>query len=107
MRFTVRVRFERGRELDRNAYANARVVTGDLRIEWVHETRRHRWLRVATVCDDSPGMALRVKLLPVLYSPEIVGMIGNGFSLSGIERIGDIEYAQVWIVTSTDPIGDE
>lgn len=99
MRFTVRVRFHRGRELDRNAYANGPVVTGDLRIEWVHDAGRHRWFRFAQVCDDSPGMAIRKRLLPELYSAELVGMTGDGFSLGGIERIEDTEYAQVWIVT--------
>ena len=99
MRFTVRVRFHRGRELDRNAYANGPVVTGDLRIEWLHDARRRRWFRIAHVCDDSPGMAIRKRLLPVLYGAEVVGMTSDGFSLGGTERIEDAEYAQVWIVT--------
>lgn len=97
MRFAVVPIFVRGRMLDRKALPNVTPCIGELRLEFLMDYQRGRHLQFASLRED--GMGLSQEILPNLHNPQIVGMSPLAFSLTGFERIGEIDYAQSWLVT--------
>ena len=88
--------YERGRLIDDRRVANQRAVVGDLRVEWVHDPRRLRVVRYASLREIGPG-GMKAKLLPNLLEPELMGMIDSVFTLSGFELVTGVEYRQSWL----------
>jgi hypothetical protein len=98
MRFDVKLVCAWGRPLPRRDVVNQAPCSGDLRVEYLHDAVRLRYLRVARLVDvPSP---LR-ELLPTLYDVTLVAMNPCAFTLSGFERLEGADYGQSWLVTPT------
>jgi hypothetical protein len=96
MRFSVVPMRHRGRPVDRHELANCVPVIGDLRVEEVRDESLGRYVRMARVLDMAQSKA--PDLLPTLRDPVLIAMSPLAFTLSGLERVGDQDYAQSWLV---------
>jgi len=96
MQFSVVPMRHRGRSVDHHTLANRAPVVGDLRIEEVRDEVLGRYVRTARVLDPTHPKA--PDLLPTLRDPVMIAMSPLAFSLSGLEQIGDQDYAQSWLV---------
>lgn len=96
MRFTVMPMRCRGRPVDRHELANRAPVVGDVRVEEVRDEALGRYIRMARVLD--PGHPKSPDLLPTLRDPVLIAMSPLAFTLSGLERVGEQDYAQSWLV---------
>lgn len=107
MRFAVVPIFVRGRMLDRRALANVAAAVGELRVEYLLDPARHRYLMFASL--RAEGIGMPGELLPDLHGAQLVGMSPLAFSLAGFERVDGVEYAQSWIVSAAPPrkVADE
>ena len=97
MRFAVVPIFVRGRMLDRRSLPNVIPRIGELRLEFLMDQQRGRYLQFASLREE--GIGLSQEILPKLHNPQIVGMSPMAFSLAGFEQIGEIDYAQSWLVS--------
>jgi hypothetical protein len=97
MRFAVVLVCAWGRPLPRRDVVNQAPQRGDLRVEYLHDPQRLRYLRVARLIDVTSPLK---DLLPMLYEVKLVAMNPCAFTLSGFERLDGAEYAQSWLVTS-------
>jgi hypothetical protein len=88
----------RGRPVDRRDLANRVPIRGDLRVEEVRDEALGRYIRMARVIDPTQHKA--PDLLPTLRDPVLIAMSPLAFTLSGLERVGDQDYAQSWLVKS-------
>jgi hypothetical protein len=96
MRFFVVPTRSRGRPVDRHELANRLPVVGDLRVEEARDETLGRYVRMARVVD--PGQPKAPDLLPTLRDPVLIAMSPLAFTLSGLERVRDQDYAQSWLV---------
>jgi hypothetical protein len=96
MRFAVVPMRHRGRPVARHELANCPPVVGDLRVEEVRDEALGRYVRMARVLD--PTRPIGADLLPTLRDPVLIAMNPLAFTLSGLERVGDQDYAQSWLV---------
>jgi len=97
MQFSVvRIR-EHGRPLPRRELANRTPARGDLRIEQGFDAVLRRYVRVARLVD--PQRPVDADRLPPLLDPALLAMSPLAFTLSGFERVDEIDYAQSWLVT--------
>ncbi len=103
MRFAVVPIFVRGRMLDRRALPNVMPVVGELRVEYLLDPTRHRYLMFASIRVE--GIGKPGELLPDLHGAQLIGMSPLAFSLAGFERVDGVEYAQSWIVSAPTPRG--
>lgn len=69
------------------------VIRGDLTIKNQVCEHLNRHSNVATVRATHGSFAL---LLPELYDANVSAMAREGFTLSGIQREGEVWYAQSW-----------
>ncbi|HVO89587.1 MAG TPA: hypothetical protein VMV45_13675 [Casimicrobiaceae bacterium] len=99
MRFGIVLVCAWGRPLPRRDVVNQAPKCGDLRVEYLHDPQRLRYLRVARLVDVASPLK---DLLPMLYDVSLVAMNPCAFTLSGFERLDGAEYAQSWLAT---PIG--
>jgi hypothetical protein len=97
MRFAVVPIFVRGRMLDRRKLPSVAPVVGELRIEYLLDPTRHRYLMFASL--RSEGIGMPGALLPDPHGAQLIGMSPLAFSLAGFERLEEVEYAQSWIVS--------
>ena len=96
MRFAVRLLLHRGRALSRSDIANQAPIVGELRVEQLEDGARRRSLKLARlIALHSWRGAERL----TLYEPVQVGMSQQAFTLAGFERVGDVDYAQSWLVS--------
>ena len=95
MRLSVVVMFERGRPRGRDELTRTPPICGDLRVEHRNDSTRNRAVRVARlmVLNDAND-----DLLPPLESVELVSMSPVAFTLSGVERMDGVYFAQSWLV---------
>jgi hypothetical protein len=97
MRFAIGLLRLRGRILPWREVMNQEAQIGDLRVEECLDEVLHRYVRTARLLD--PGKIVYQEKAPELLDVRLVGMSPLVFTLTGIERIGGVEYAQSWIVS--------
>ena len=97
MRFAVRFLRYRGRIIPYREVVNRPALVGELRIEECHEEEVHRYVRTATLHNESVS-TYRADV-PRLYDVRLMAMSPQAFTLTGLERIDGAEYAQSWLVT--------
>ena len=101
MRFAVRFLRHRGRVIPWRSIANQPAKVGDLRIEECRDEELRRYARTAKLLPaDAP--AIYAPLLPEQLDVRIVSMSPQAFTLSGFERIEDVEYAQSWLIRALE-----
>jgi hypothetical protein len=101
MRFAVIPIFVRGRMPGRRAIRNVPPIVGELRVEYLLDPARHRYLMFASLRNEGIGMT--VELIPDLHGAQLIGMSPCAFSLAGFERVDGVEYAQSWLVSAAEP----
>ena len=84
MRLSVVVMFDNGHPRGRDQVTRATPVAGDLQIEYRHDVRRNRAMRVARLHDPDDA---NEDMLPPLEGAEIVGMTDVAFTLAGVEQV--------------------
>ena len=97
MRFAVRFLRYRGRIVPYREVVNKPALFGELRIEECHDDELHRYVRTATLHRESAS-TYRADV-PRLYDVRLMAMSPQAFTLTGLERIDGVEYAQSWLVT--------
>jgi len=97
MRFAVRFLRYRGRIIPYREVVNRPVLVGELRIEECHDDELHRYVRTATLHQESAS-TYRADV-PRLYDVRFMAMSTLAFTLSGLERIDGAKYAPPWLVT--------
>jgi len=97
MRFAIRFLRARGRILPWREVMNQDLLVGDLRVEECLDEILHRYVRSAKLLD--PDMVVYREKPPELLDVRLVSMSPLVFTLTGIERVGSVEYAQSWIVS--------
>ena len=96
MLFVVRLLRYRGRVLPWREVVNRPPLTGDMRVEQCYDEDLRRHVRMARLLDPTaPGHARQP---PTLLDVRLIGMSPSAFSLSGIERVEGVEFAQSWLV---------
>lgn len=96
MRFAIVLMRHRGKPVDRYELANRDALVGDLRIEEVRDESLRRYVRMARLVN-----VLRPRereALATLYDPTLIAMSPLAFTLSGLERMGEQDFAQSWLV---------
>ena len=101
MRFAVVPIFIRGRMLDRRSLQNVIPRVGELRLEFLMDQQRGRYLQFASLREERVGLS--EEMLAKLHNPQIIGMSPMAFSLTGFEQIGEVDYAQSWLVSAAPP----
>jgi len=104
MRFDVVLVCAWGRPLPRRDVVNQRPRAGDLRVEYLHDPTRLRYLRVARLVDLASPLH---DVLPTLFDVSLIAMNPCAFTLSGFERLDGAEYAQTWLVTAPAERGND
>ena len=99
MLFVVRLLRCRGRVLPWREVANRPPLRGDLRIEQCYDEELRRHVRTARLLD--PAAPAYARQPPTLLDVRLIGMSPSAFSLSGIERVDGVEFAQSWLVRET------
>jgi hypothetical protein len=99
MLFVVRLLRYRGRVLPWREVVNRPPLTGDLRVEQCYDEDLRRHVRMARLLDPTAPRYARQP--PTLLDVRLIGMSPSAFSLSGIERVEGVEYAQSWLVRDT------
>ena len=97
MLFFVRFLRYRGRILPWREVIDQAPNSGDLRIEEVLDQELHRYVRMARLFDTTnvlPSMKL-----PLLLDARLMAMSPQAFTLTGFERVEDVEFAQSWLVS--------
>ena len=94
MRFAIRF-LRRGRIIPWREIVNQEPLIGDLRIEECLDAELHRYVRTARLFNNS---AIYSDTLPELLDVRLVAMSPRAFTLAGLERVADVEYAQSWLV---------
>ena len=97
MRFAVRFLRYRGRIVPFREVMNQPALAGELRIEECRDEGLRRYVRTATLhhgststyCPDAPR----------LFDVCLMAMSPQAFTLTGLERIEGVEYAQSWLIT--------
>jgi hypothetical protein len=95
MRFAVVATRRRGVLIFRRELACEVAIVGDLQIVEEEDAQLARRVMRAHLFAIS-GDGLARYLLPPLTDPRLLWMGVQGMTLAGIERVGDIEYAQCW-----------
>lgn len=98
MRFAVRFLRYRGRIVPYREVVNRPALVGELRVEECHDDELHRYLRTATLHHES--VSTYRAGVPRLYDVRLMAMSALAFTLTGLERINGVEYAQSWLVTA-------
>lgn len=99
MRFVVCFLRRKGRIVPKDEPGRLYALTGDLRIEEHMDARLRRHLRVATLRDPN-----RQRNEPhLLYDVYITAMNDTAFTLSGFERVDDVDYVQSWLIKEWSP----
>ena len=75
---------------------NHPTIAGDLRVEQCYDEEPRRHLQ--TACLPDPATSGHTKQRPTLLDVRPVGMSPSAFSLSNLERVEGVEYAQLWLV---------
>ena len=99
MRFAVRLLRFRGRVIPWREVVNRAPALGDLRIEETRDDELHRYVRTARLFPDGTGL-LDSSACPELLDVRVVAMSQQAFTLSGVERIASVDYAQSWLVSA-------
>ena len=97
MRFAVRFLRYRGRIVPFREVMNRPALTGELRIEECRDEGLHRYVRTATLHHESTSTYSAAT--PRLYDVCLMAMSPQAFTLTGLERIDGVEYAQSWLIT--------
>jgi hypothetical protein len=99
MYFNVRRRRINGKSIDIRELSRVQPIYGDVRI--VHQTPAElgRPSQVASLITDNP---LVRSVIPPLMDVSLYTMATNGFTLSGIEIVDGVAYAQSWLCQSAD-----
>jgi hypothetical protein len=100
VRFIVMRLREAGVVVDHRARGRPEPVEGELRIEHRQDSELGRPVQVARLLSTTRTMS--PDLLPLLTDVAIVAMASSGFTLTGMERIGSVAYAQSWWVRPVD-----
>ena len=95
MRLSVVPLLENGRLRGRDEVKRTAPVIGDLRVEHRDDSTRNRAVRVARLLDSKDDGE---DLLPPLEGAELVGMSSVAFTLSGVEKMNGVYFAQSWLV---------
>jgi len=101
MRLSVVVMFEKGRPRGRDQITRTTAVVGDLQIEYRHDARRNRAIRVAHLRDPADA---EEDMLPPLEGAELVGMTDVAFTLAGVEQVDGSYVAQTWLVRTAPSV---
>jgi hypothetical protein len=96
VRFRVRFLRYRGRVLPWREVANRPAFVGDLRVEECRDEDLRRYVRTATL-HDCAASSFNIQA-PRLYDVRLMAMSPSAFTLTGLERIDGIDYAQSWLV---------
>lgn len=84
----------RGKPLPKGLRMSQGIFTGTLRIR---ENRLHDFGRVVTCATlTNPKDGLNTAILPDLIDAEIIWLADDGMRIRGIERVGDVFFAQTW-----------
>jgi hypothetical protein len=100
VRFIVMRLRESGVVVDQRARNRPEPVEGELRIEHRQDSELGRPVQVARLLSTTRTMS--PDLLPPLTDVAIVAMASSGFTLTGMERVGSVAYAQSWWVRPVD-----
>jgi hypothetical protein len=100
LRFIVMRLRDAGVVVDRRGRGQPQPVEGELRIEHRPDSELGRQVRVARLLSTTRTMS--PDLLPPLADVAIIAMASGGFTLTGVERIGSVAYAQSWWVRPAD-----
>ena len=95
MRLSVVAMLENGRPRGRDEVTRTAPVIGDLHVEYRDDSTRNRVVRVARLLDSKDDGE---DLLPPLEGAELVGMSSVAFTLSGVEKMNGVYFAQSWLV---------
>ncbi len=87
----------RGRILPWREVLNQESQIGDLRVEECLDEVLHRYVRTARLLDRDK--IVYQEAAPELLDVRLVGMSPLVFTLTGIERVSGVEYAQSLIVS--------
>ena len=85
-----------GQPVDRYELANRPPFVGGLRIKHLNDETLHRYVRMARLVN-----VLRPRereALATLYDPTLIAMSPLAFTLSGLKRIGEQDFARSWLV---------
>lgn len=68
---------------------------GEIRIYRQTDPKRHRDFTVAELHEI--GQVLPIYDNHKLYDSQLIAMDKRGFTLTGVERVGEIEFGQSWL----------
>lgn len=96
MRYSIRLLRYRGRVLPWQEVVNRPALVGDLRVEECRDDELRRYVRTATLYDLEAVIAREIR--PRLSDVRLLAMSPQAFTLTGLERVDGIDYAQSWLV---------
>ncbi|MCQ4257491.1 hypothetical protein [Stutzerimonas stutzeri] len=99
MYFNVRRRRVLGKSIDNRELSRVQPIYGDVRIVHQNPPELGRPSQVANLVFDNP---LESSVIPPLMDVSLYSMATNGFTLSGIEIVDGVAYAQSWLCQSVN-----
>ncbi|WP_217476627.1 hypothetical protein [Stutzerimonas stutzeri] len=99
MYFNVRRRRINGKPIDSRELSRVPPIYGDVRIMHEKPAELGRPSQVASLISDNPLVS---SVIPPLMDVSLYTMSTNGFTLSGIEMVDGVAYAQSWLCQLPD-----